>query len=485
MTTKGRSPSLSLRLVALYGMLVAATLLVVAGLVLYLTRSHLTNQLDAGIRRTAASFAEGPGTQVERARDLGPAVRSWLGVLPLPADHFAEVRITRPAKVLSVEGAIRLKHLEGGEQLLRARSSEWHRVGGEDAFRALTVPLLLDGRQIGTLVVGAAEAQVSATLSALLTGIAWAIGAGLLFAGLLAFFAVRRTLRPLAQISSEAQAIQETGDLQRRVAHEGPRDEVGRLAEVFDAMLDRLQESFESQRRFLGDASHELRTPMTVIRGQLELLQREIATDQGRRSIHIGIEELDRMSRIVEDLLLLARLDEGMKFAGEPVEVELVLQEAMLRGLLIAPRTIEVNAEPGLYVAADADRLLQVITNLVSNAVHHAGPEANIALGSRRVGERVLLEVTDNGAGIPAHEIPHVFDRLYRGDMPKTDSPAGAGLGLAIASSLTEAMGGEIRVTSTLGVGTTFTVSLPVVVEPAAPDPAAAGRAGKDVTARD
>jgi signal transduction histidine kinase len=191
----------------------------------------------------------------------------------------------------------------------------------------------------------------------------------------------------------------------------------------------------------------------------------------------VGIEELDRMSKIVEDLLLLARLEEGMTLVREPVEVELVLQEAMLRGLLIAPREIEVDARPGLFVLADADRLLQVVSNLVTNALHHAGPKATIGITSRSQQGRVLIEVSDTGAGIPPEDIPHIFERLYRGSAPKTDAPSGAGLGLAIAASLTEAMGGEIRATSTPGVGTTFSISLS-----AAPDqtgePQASRRAG-------
>jgi signal transduction histidine kinase len=372
-----------------------------------------------------------------------------------------------------------LDSYEGGPELLNATQSNWYRLKGDgDTLRALTIPLLLGDRQIGTLVVGASEQEVQQTLSALLTGILWASLAGLLFAALLGYFTVRRTLRPLEEISAQAQAIQATGDLQRRVAHEGPQDEVGRLAVVFDHMLDRLQEAFDLQQRFLADASHELRTPLTVVRGQLELLQQEISTESGRRSAGIGLDEVDRMGRIVEDLLLLARLDEGMRLKTEPVEVELVLQEAMLRGLMVAQRDISVDAQAGLFVLADPGRLLQVVTNLVSNALLHAGGAASIRLNARRDAGGISIEVSDTGSGIPPEDIPHIFDRLYRGSMPKTDSPSGAGLGLAIAASLTEAMGGEIRVTSTTGVGTTFTISLPAASITERSDAAEAPKSG-------
>jgi two-component system OmpR family sensor kinase len=457
-------------------MLVAAALLVVSGLVLLLTRAHLTARLDADVQSSADSFASGPAQEVKKPADLATAARRWLQVRALPEDQLAEVRTTT-TRPLSGVGTLDLTDFEGGPQLLRSRSIGWHVLQGDGPpLRALTIPLLLGDRQIGTLVVGASEGEVQQTLSALLTGMIWASVAGLFFAALLGFFTVRRTLRPLGQISSQAQAIQETGDLQRRVALTGPRDEVGRLAVVFDHMLDRLQEAFGLQQRFLADASHELRTPLTVVRGQLELLGQEIDSEQGKRSARIGLEEVDRMGRIVEDLLLLARLEEGMQLKSEPVEVDLVLQEAMLRGLLIAPRDITVDAAGNLFAEADPGRLLQVITNLVSNAIQHAGDDASIKLIARRAEDRVLIDVSDTGVGIVPQDIPHVFDRLYRGSMPKLDVPGGAGLGLAIASSLTEAMGGAIRVTSTPGVGTTFSLTFRACA-PDGPDAPAERRA--------
>src|SRR5207249_3605494 len=159
-------------------------------------------------------------------------------------------------------------------------------------------------------------------------------------------------------------------DLARRLQLADAPGEVGELATAFDRMLARLQQAFDSQRRFLADASHELRTPLTVVRGQLELLADQL--DGGRRGLLRQTEqELDRMARIVEDLLLLARLEEGMQLRSEPVELELVLREAHLRAMLIALRAARVEAEPGLYARADAERLLQVLTNLVANAVKH------------------------------------------------------------------------------------------------------------------
>ncbi|MGH2709100.1 MAG: sensor histidine kinase, partial [Actinomycetota bacterium] len=334
---------------------------------------------------------------------------------------------------------------------------------------ALTVPILQRGRpvgtQVGTLVVAISRSTLESTIGTLFSGIAIASGIGLAFATLLALVAVRRTLLPLARISREVEAIQETGDLSRRVTGLGPADEVGRLGDAFDGMLERLEEAFLSQQRFLSDASHELRTPLTVIRGQLELLDREIRSLEARRSLAVAVEELDRMRRIVEDLLLLARLDEGMPLATEPVEVELAVEEALLRSMVLASREPKVKVESELYVTADPDRLLQVLTNLVSNAVRHGG-DAPVGIEARGRNGQVEIEVSDAGPGISPEDLPHVFERLFRGSIARSRSPEGAGLGLAIAASLVRAMNGEITVSSTLGDGTTFTVALPRATSP-------------------
>lgn len=467
MAVRPRAVPLSVRLVATYALLVAASLLVVAGLVVRLARTHLAGTQDRQLAAVVDSFEASAAPRVERASDLAPAARRWLAVQALPEDQVAAVR-TADGEVLTSAGGIDLGGVLGARGLLEATASGWRDLEGSGGpIRALAVPLVLDGRQVGTLVVAGSRVGLEATLSALLSGIGWASGAGFVFAVALGAAAVRRTLRPLGRMSRTVEEIQAVGDLSRRLAHRGPADEVGRLAEAFDRMLARLEEAFRSQQRFLSDASHELRTPLTVVRGQLELLEQELADPDARRSLAVAMEELDRMRRIVEDLLLLARLDEGMPLAREPVEVELVMREALLRGMLPARREATVDLEPGLYVLGDPDRLLQALTNLVTNAVQHAGDDARVTLAARREPGRVVMEVSDTGRGIPPEDLPHVFDRLYRGSRARSDAPGGAGLGLPIAASLIRAMGGEIEAISTAGRGTTFRATLPPAEAPA------------------
>lgn len=455
--TTSRALPLGPRLVLTFVLIAGAVLLVVAALVFYLTRVQLLRSLDARLSIAVESFQQGPARQVEAPGDLPGAVRRWLSVHGFTSSEIAVVR-TSAGPVLSAAGGMSASELP--PEALESRTSRWWELELEgEPVRAVTVPLVLGDRTIGTLVVGASRGDIQATLDGLIRGMLIAAGLGLALATALGLVAVRRTLRPLRRMTLRTEEIEATGDLSLRVAGDGPGDEVGRLAQSFDAMLERLDEAFRSQQRFVADASHELRTPLTVVRGQLELLRDRLAAEGDRSSVGVAMEEVDRMRRIVEELLLLARLDEGLPLERRPVEVELLMQEALVRGLAGERRRVSVEAEPGLLALADPERLLQVLTNLVANAVRHAGEDAAIALRARAEGDRVVLEIADTGRGIPPEEVPHVFARLFRG--ARSRGAPGAGLGLSIAASLTEAMDGRIRVSSREGAATVFTVELP------------------------
>ena len=454
----GRPLPLSIRLTATYALLVAATLLVVGGIVVHLTRDHLQRELEVNLSSAVNSFQAGPAKEIVTEDDVAPVSRDWLASRSISEEEYAAVRTSTGQLLLT--GGIDLRDVKYGRRLLQADTSRWWTLDGPDAtIRALTVPLMIDDAQVGTLVVGAEQTRLESTLSNLLSGVTWAGLIGLAFATFLGYASVRRTLRPLGRMSAEVDDIQQTGDLSRRVAPDGPPDEVVRLGRAFDRLLEKLEGSLGMQRRFLSDASHELRTPLTVARGQLELLQSELDDPDQSRSLGLAVEELDRMRRIVDDLLLLARLDEGIGLKEEPVEVELVMREALLRAMLLGPRRNIVEVEQGLLAMADPERLLQVITNLVTNSVQHAGEQAILTLRAYRREDEVVIEVADNGRGISQSDLGKVFDRLYRG---ASSGSSGVGLGLSIASSLTEAMGGRVEVESEVERGTTFRVFLAV-----------------------
>ncbi|HEY3238317.1 MAG TPA: HAMP domain-containing sensor histidine kinase [Acidimicrobiia bacterium] len=471
----------------------AATVLVVAGVTARLTRQHLTEALDRRLAAAATSFRDGPAGRVTDPTALSGAARNWLATQPHSRDEVVAVR-TAGGEVLATSGGLDLAGVERAAELLAAGEARWWDVdGGDHGIRVLTVPLVLDGRPAGTLLAAASRRGLDETVGHLLSAIAWASAAGIAFATGLAFVAVRRTLRPLQRMVAEIDSIRPTGELPTAVAVDTPADEVGRVADAFDRLLARVDDAFATQRRFVSDASHELRTPLTVARGQLELIG-QLDDPDARRSVGLAVEELDRIRAIVEELLLLARLDEGLPLRREPVEVDLVLQEAAMRGLVLGGGTVEAEPAEGLSVLADPDRLLQVISNLVGNALRHGGGVA-VTLSARREPGRgdIAINVTDTGPGIAAEDLPHVFDRFYRGAAarsfdppdPGSGAPGGAGLGLAIVASLVQAMGGAVAVRSGPGVrgvpeapGTTFTVRLPRAPTPDATPPAPGGAGG-------
>jgi signal transduction histidine kinase len=475
-----RAVSLPTRLTAIAALLVAATVLVVAGVAVRLMRDDLGATLDRRLDSTAASFRDGPAARVTDPAQLAVEARNWLAVQAHGPDEVIAVR-TAGGDVLSTSGGLDLGRIDQTDDLLASTRARWWRVGGPGGagkVRALTVPLVLRGRQAGTLVVAASTLAVERTVDHLLSAVAWASGLGLAFAVALAFLSVRRTLRPLSRMAAEIDTIEPRGELPSHLAAavDAPGDEVGRVADAFDKLLARIDEAIASQRRFISDASHELRTPLTVARGHLELVG-GLDDPDADRSVRLALQELERIGTTVEELLLLARLDEGLPLAREVVEVELVLREAALRGMLLGKGEVAVDCPEGLSAVADPDRLLQVVSNLIGNALRHGGDGVTVTLAARPApagvpagaGDSVVIDVGDTGPGIPAADLAHVFDRFYRGSAARRGVPGGAGLGLAIVASLVEAMGGAVSVESEVGRGTTFSIVLPSGVIPAGP----------------
>jgi len=449
---------LSLRVVAIVVVLLVGLLALVGGLTLRLTRDHLERQLDRRLTAAVDSFETGPGARVTAPESLESETRAWLAAQATPSDEVVAVR-TATGAVLTSVGGIDLRDIDGWSELVASDESGWSTIDGPaGSVRVLTVPIVLGDQPAGTILVAAEQASVDSTVDTLARSVLLAGVVGLLLATVLGLGLIRRTLRPLARMAGAVDDVQASGDLSRRVEREGPDDEVGHLADAFNRMMDSLEESFQSQQRFVSDAAHELRTPLTVARGHLELRDGQDA----------AVAEIDRMAHIVEDLLLLARLDEGIPLQEEAVEVELVLEEARLRAERVGARKVEVDAEAAsLFVLADHARLLQVVTNLAANAVRHAGVDTPLRLSAHWAREQVVIEVSDRGPGIPPADLPHVFERFYRGRSQNGEAAAGgAGLGLPIVASLTRAMGGDVDVRSTPGVGTTFTVTLPAAPVP-------------------
>ncbi len=472
--------TLRTRLVLSLGVVLVLALVVMATLIVRTTRSNLIDQIDTQLETTDVRDLARPGGP------HGPDVTgSRLALVFFDDDgkvlgsiESGFARDPDPLPAIPTGGTTAWQSLYG--KVVDGQSAD-----GSVHYRMLVQRLVERPSNFEFNVVMAApttsvdESVASLVRNLLLVGgvvLALAIPAGWLL--------IRRDLRPLDRIAATADSIA-GGDLSRRADVQHDRTEVGRLSTAFDAMLDRIQASFDSQqaaleakersedrlRRFVGDASHELRTPLTALRGYVDLyraggLADDAALDQAMR--RIGTES-KRMSSLVEDLLLLARLDQGRPLRNEKVDLSLLVEDSVADARAVEPlRPITADIRPGLIVMGDEDRLRQVVGNLFTNVRVHTPIDAGleVRLGSRE--GRAELEVVDHGPGISAEHAEQVFDRFYRADPGRSRDRGGSGLGLAIAASVVEAHGGTVVHRPTPGGGATFAVTLPVA-DPAVP----------------
>lgn len=342
------------------------------------------------------------------------------------------------------------------------------RATGEGGRERVAVALPRTG---GAIVVASSLVPINQTLGRLL---AVEVGVGLLVLALtygLGLALARQATRPLEEIAAAADDIA-AGDLDRRVPDEGERSEAGRVALAFNTMLARIQEAFarrdatESRLRdFVADASHELSTPLTSIRGYAELFHRGLA--ERPADLATALERIEseatRMGVLVDDLLLLASFDAGRPLARDPVDLARIAADAGADLRVVNPdRPVAVEVPSPVVVRGDESRLRQVAANLISNVRRHTPAEAPVTVRARSEGGFGVLEVADRGPGMTAEQAAHAFDRFYRVDKARSRAMGGAGLGLSIVASIAEAHGGHATVTAEPGAGTTFSVSIPL-----------------------
>jgi heavy metal sensor kinase len=291
----------------------------------------------------------------------------------------------------------------------------------------------------------------------------------------------RAALRPLQRVTATSERIA-AGDLSQRTELPRRDDEIGRLAAAFDTMVDRLEGALRSQRQFVADASHELRTPLTALGGLVELHlmgvegNDPVATRETFRAIH---REIGRLTRLVRDLLTLSRFDAQLTLQRRACDLSGLVAEVIAQVRHLAgDRALVCRTVGVLSLVADPDRLRQVLLNLLDNAVAFTGPTGTITVTLDRTATMARLLVADDGPGIPAADLPHLFERFYRGDKSRARRPdgGGSGLGLAIAQAIIEAHGGTIDARSTPDQGTTFTILLPLHSPAELPLPTLAAR---------
>lgn len=338
---------------------------------------------------------------------------------------------------------------------------------GDNELRVLTRPVVLpNGIVVVSVQVGASLQTVNASVDRMLTILMVAMGMAIVGSVVIGLPLAHRALKPIDDVIQAAALIAETDDLTTRLDWRGPMDELGRLTSVFNIMVDRLEHLFGVQQRFVADVSHELRTPLTAIRGNLELAERYGMDPEMQEAV---ASEVGRMARMVDDLLLLARADYGgMQLDLGPLDLDTVVSQAYRDAKAIVHArgddlTVEMGRFEPVRVSGNADRLKQLLLNLVGNAVKFTPAGGTIKLSLSEEGNYAVMRVADTGIGIAEEDLPLIFDRFYQAESSRANSEkdVGTGLGLSICKWIAEAHAGSIRVESHLGRGTTFTIAIP------------------------
>lgn len=335
--------------------------------------------------------------------------------------------------------------------------------GGDVEYLAVPVGV---GDDTGVFVVAIFRSFETGDLGTITGSLAGVGVVVLLLGAFLMWRTAQRVIAPVNAVTQTAHQITET-DLSRRIPGEGD-DEVAELARTFNDMLDRLESAFAAQRQFLDDAGHELRTPITIVRGHLELMGDDPA--ERDETMALVMDELDRMARIVDDVMVLARAERPDFLNYEAVDVATLTQEVAAKAQALAPRRWSVERAGRGVIVADRQRLTQALVQLAQNAVQHTHEEDAIVLASTVAGGRARFTVRDTGPGVPVLERERIFERFARGSGERRE---GAGLGLTIVRAIADAHGGRVELTDHPDGGAVFTIDIPV--DPPAASPTGGG----------
>jgi heavy metal sensor kinase len=447
--------------------LILCGILILSGIVLHvLLERYLNNQVDDNLRVYSAR-AHGTLDPQEIQEHLAYEVIH--SKLP-PLNEFASPGVY--IQLLDRNGNVVVKSGSLGEQELPVNPSliekgfagnviiETVAAGDSVRVRIMVSPLYLKDQ---TLLLEVAQSLKH--IDAAVSQVRWALLASILVALTLATVSggmiVRGALSPVSQITQTARSIETSSDLNRRVGYSGPIDEIGQLATTFDHMIEHLDRVFQSQKHFVADASHELRGPLTVIQGNLDLLKRNLSEEDRQESLGAIETETARMVKITSDLLVLADVESSQLEQPDTVTLKEILSGELERAQPLAGnRRIVIGHQEELTVTGDGQKIRQLLENLVSNAIKYTSEDGTITLSLFRDGDWARLEVADTGIGIAPEHLSHIFDRFYRVDTARSRVSGGTGLGLAIVKGIAEQQGGKVTVTSEPGKGSIFTAWL-------------------------
>jgi two-component system, OmpR family, sensor kinase len=453
----------------------AALVLLAFAIAIYLYFSRgLLNAIDASLRNNAERFAQAVGHPSSTDEPSQP------GVLML-VPQFVSV-VDRDGKVTD-----QIPDPEGHEvpvikPALERAMREWQpqfdevSLSATERVRIITWPARDEDGEMFFVVVGQQLRDVQRAERQLVLLLAIANPLALVLASLGGLWLTKRALSPVDRLTRAAERIGR-GNLTERVEESRSRDEIGRLAATFNQMISRLEQAFERERHFTADASHELKTPLAVLRGDIEVaLRRQRTPEEYQRVLNSSLEEIARLTKLTEDLLTLARSDaDESALEHEQVQLDQLAAEACA---YIAPLADSAGValtydapSSAVVVEGDQKRLTQLLVNLLDNAIKYTprGGSARLALAVKD--SSAVIKVSDTGRGIPAEARPHIFERFYRQTDPRDSRVTGFGLGLAISKWIADAHGGSIEVDSREGQGSTFTVRLPLQKSEGEPEP--------------
>jgi heavy metal sensor kinase len=445
--------TLRLRLTLWYVAILALSTGVIAVLFYVGLESALMDQVDQGVRETAVT---------EARTSVGDFLDAGAGQTPEESSSEAMIRVLDEAGgILGGAGAYRRPDADTRPRPGYASVAE---PGAGARWRVFTEAVTLPDGAPGWLQAGRSLAGTEAALARLRRQLLLGLPLMLLIAAVGGLFLAGRALSPIDRMATAAEQI--TGsDLSGRMGPQGS-EELSRLAGAFDRMLERLDKAFQRERRFVADVSHELRTPLTALRGRIEVtLNRPRTRPEYEETLQSLATEVARLTRLSEDLLLLARFDRGAQVTRrEPVDLSALLSSVteQLRPLAEARgQTLAEDIPQGLEVRADPDQLIRLFFNLLDNASKFAADGGHLGLAARHEGASLTVTVSDDGPGISAEHLDSVFDRFYRAEQSRARATGGHGLGLAIAQEIAHAHGASLAVESAPGQGSTFTLTLP------------------------
>jgi two-component system OmpR family sensor kinase len=469
--------TLRLRLTIFYTILLGITLIAFSAAVFLLLQNSLMREVDSVLLSSAS--------EVENQILANATERTLPGVSILTFDaspirefktpgiyiQILDVQAHIVAQSANLSGEIMPLNPDLLQAALAGESTLTTTNPGRPAepLRVLTKPLIVTGSIRGIVQVGVSLYNVRLTMRWMLLLLTLGVVGTMLIVAAVIWMLTRRALRPLEAIANTAQYIGSSQDLSQQLQIKAPNDEVGRLARAFNTMIRRLDASFSAQKQFIADSSHELRTPLTVIRGNLDLIKRDPRPANRSECLAAIDQESQRMGKIVDDLMLLAQLDAAQPPQCRTVALdEVVMQVYNQTRVLASDKRVLLGHINAVQVLADHDRLVQMLLNLVENAIKYtpAGGVITIECESpdnARYEGLAVLSVRDTGIGIAPEHLPHLFDRFYRVDKGRSREQGGTGLGLAIVKSIAETYGGRVVVESVLGQGSVFRVLLPAL----------------------